>query len=54
MSKFQVDVQFKKQGCFSVQVLANDKQEATKMDLTQARTCGYDGAVKKTTVKEIL
>ena len=28
MSKFYVDVQFKKQGCFSVEVLANDKRLA--------------------------
>ena len=54
MSKFYVDVQFKKQGCFSVEVLANDKREATQMALTLARNCGYDGAVKKTTAKEIL
>ena len=33
MSKFYVDVQFKKQGCFSVEVLANDKQEATQKAL---------------------
>ena len=54
MSKFYVDVQFKKQGCFSVEVLASDKQEATQKALTLARNCGYDGAVKKTTAKEIL
>jgi len=52
MSKFYVDVQFKKQGCFSVEVLASDKQEATQKALTLARNCGYDGAVKKTTAKE--
>ena len=54
MSKFYVDVQLKKQGCFSVEVLASDKQEATQKALTLARNCGYDGAVKKTTAKEIL
>lgn len=52
MSKFYVDVQFKKQGCFSVEVLANDKQEATQKALNLARNCGYDGTVKKTTVQE--
>ena len=36
MSKFYVDVQFKKQGCFSVEVLASDKQEATQKALTLA------------------
>ena len=53
MSKFYVDVQFKKQGCFSVEVLASDKQEATQKALNLARNCGYDGAVKKTTAKEV-
>ena len=53
MSKFYVDVQFKKQGCFSVEVLANDKQEATQKALNLARNCGYDGTVKKTTAKEV-
>ena len=57
MSKFYVDVQFKKQGCFSVEVLANDKQEATQKALNLARNCGYDDAVYRdweTTAKEIL
>ena len=54
MSKFYADVQFKKQGCFSVEVLASDKQEATQKALNLARNCGYDGAVKKITAKEIL
>ena len=52
MSKFYVDVQFKKQGCFSVEVLASDKQEATQKALNLARNCGFDAAIKKITVQE--
>ena len=51
MSKFYVDVQFKKQGCFSVEVVASDKQEATQKALTLARNCGFDAPVKKITVR---
>ena len=46
MSKFYVDVQFKKQGCFSVEVLASDKQEATQKALTLARNCGCKHAAE--------
>ena len=52
MSKFYVDVQFKKQGCFSVEVTACDKQEAERKAVSLARGCGFDGAVKKVNVRE--
>ena len=54
MSKFYVDVQFKKQGCFSVEVLANDKQEADAKHQAKvlAFMCGFDAAIKKITVQE--
>ncbi len=52
MKNFKVDVQFKKQGCFGVEVTACDKQEAERKAVSLARGCGFDGAVKKVNVRE--
>ena len=52
MKNFKVDVQFKKQGCFGVEVTACDKQEAERKAVSLARGCGFDVAIKKITVQE--
>jgi len=52
MKNFKVDVQFKKQGCFGVEVTACDKREAEQKAVSLARGCGFDGAVKKVNVRE--
>lgn len=53
MKTFYVDVQFKNPPCFSCEIQATEKVWAERKAVNLAVAHGFNGKVKKVTVKEV-